>query len=1005
MIGFKMKPATFKRFSMLNAYQWKTIEQCWIANMHSVLLNQDFNPLIVDHDLIRSIKAYKLWFIDFMVKGRFTSKGVILFNLDKGLKALKTLAGYFQYYLCLDSKEYNRTPPALPFWKGWNPLDSSMSMTWFGGHLRHCRNFDRRDLSDHDIANLCQIRTFGRALPCPSRRMCRNDLLDQLKILGSKRVTERGVLDAVYIACVAFSERINIGEMPTQTHFSLSTSGCFEQPTANGGMAQYVRQRWYKPLTESFPSNTYITDVKRNKTSNLEELFKKRPRDAHRLTDAYGKSIFPADPDGSVSIPAWYGGTEFLGGENDLTQLLYRQKYFSQRKVYGQELFGGINDSDPIPNEIGDALLLCAQGEAWEQGHYVNVQGEEIPPTHIMSFGDLKVPLWLSDRAFITPIRRYIIDEHPRCKLTCLAEPGAKTRPLGNCQVWFTCITRCMRFMIEPIIARDGRARIGLRSTNKMWSFLKFVQKTHKGSGTMWCQSTDYKSATDYMPLDFIDAMWRGLTKNVSSDHPFMVYYSLIASQRKISLCDYRELSSQLIPIFGIELLNNCGSFMGEPMSFMTLNLGNIVTEELTMYCEATSDPTFERVPDTFPVILGRDPTCVCGDDFTALRAILARILLFKKVAEKVGWVLSWKDQLSKRVMIFCEDHALVTQDQKLVYIDVIKSRLLTTMTRQHSDNRSSILGKGRMLRNQLDYFENKALKSSIMTVYREIFTKVYKDTLDISLPFWLPPNCGGIGFPCLETEIPKWGWKFIKYILDVVAMPRSPEKLVKLSQLRTLNSPSKKGIATWADSLRIYSEILDGYSIFEYKGQESLKEDNILPGTIYPDQFVTDLCFLAYGREVPKDPYDPSKFDFDSLNNEASLLGFIRFDELLNEIERAVNFHTFLTSDEERTQRTLSDYIRKARKFWLRIGVFPNEDSLGVTKTDCVGFTSWVKMEKSIYSSFSGWIPIFDGKVGIFSSSPSLKVDLSRAKGMRQRTVPKRSYRSDEYVRYILDM
>jgi hypothetical protein len=436
--------------------------------------------------------------------------------------------------------------------------------------------------------------------------------------------------------------------------------------------------------------------------------------DMTEIVDAFGQHIFP---------DKWeFPPTRDWGINYTLVDVLYRRTGATSRFAWAQTLLEDLQ----FNRETGPIMLLLATAEAWAQGSFVDLDGNDAEPDLVIEIeGFPLIPLWMGSK-----IVRYKVEIPPTSKLTCLAEPGAKTRPLGNNQVWFCVITRCMRFMFEPIMARDGRLRIGLRSTNKMWTFLKFLQTRGKSWNGVYAQSSDFKASTDYIPLEIIKAIWDGFTWDLSPGHPFMVFYDLIVSNRTLALLDFKDLNQVLSDMSekdeNFSFTHKCGSFMGEPMSFMTLNGVNVVIDDICefMFTHSPSD----YIPLTVGksqenILVGKvppvddfsradigppEPACGCGDDWAAIRRYYGQIILWKSIAIQLGMVFSWKDAVSQRILIFCEDHALIRKDNTVAYVDVIKSRLLTTMTRQHSDNRSSILGKGRMLRNQLDYFENK---------------------------------------------------------------------------------------------------------------------------------------------------------------------------------------------------------------------------------------------------------------------------------------------------------
>jgi hypothetical protein len=533
-----------------------------------------------------------------------------------------------------------------------------------------------------------------------------------------------------------------------------------------------------------------------------------------------------------------------------------------------------------------------------------------------------------------------------------------------------------------------------------MWTYLKFLQKQLQKVAEIWAQSTDYKSATDYIPLDMILAIWSGLFGVLPDKHPFWVFFDLIVSNRRLTLLDFKHLLVRCNPEYTgedkIDLNHMCGSFMGEPMSYMTLDMINILIEEVSEYIFISGDKILANYRgETLP----KDPSCICGDDFAALRTSLLRILIFKETATRAGMVLSWKDQVSKRVLIFCEDHVLI-RNKKPVYVDVVKSRLLTGMARQHSDNRSSILGKGRMLRNQLDYFEDINLKRSIMTVYYSVFNRIHKYSLDHTrLPIWLPPVVGGLGFPIYEEDIPSWGWKYIKFVYDIIDIDDKIERFIRISELRVMNAPSKKGIQTWSDTLKILSKYMRKFSYHQYDGNI----DNVVieSDKIYSDQVILDLL-EKYQVLVPKDPYDPTKFDWDSLKNEASKFGFIKAEDFLSEVERTANFQSFLSQENTRSQRTYTDYCRKAKKYFWRHGLSVNERHQNITKSDVPRFTTWVKLEKAATFILEGWITVNDPRMNFFNSTVSLKLNLHTSRFQRQ--VALRGLKVSEYQQ-ILDV
>lgn len=978
MVGYKLRPSTFNRLRLLSKDQWKFIEECWIANMHTVVLSVDFDPVKQDPALVRSIQTYKVWFLEFALQGRLNKRRVSLKNREKLLKGLKQIAGYLQW--CLLSDGQNEDAPLPKYWKGYNSVTDRITLTWFAGHLQKWRNPHNIVRDDNNLTNLCQIRTFGRALPPATKAMCLSDLVDQIKVLTNEPEVPDLVLNAVKVAASKLASKLKFEEMPLRSHISLSNSGCFENPGSQGGLAEYVRKEYIAPLLDASIRDVTVDMYHCEKIPFREwyNTFLIGPESScywktNNPRDCYGNVMFPRNA--ITHLPTVFfedmmdeGPWSFTGeaSRRTLIDYFYRESSVDDRDRKIRSIFSNAGvKGKPMPPWVGTIILMVATAEAATQGHFVDLKGNIVRPWGTINVPNLKFKIPFYEKG---PLR-YVPDSLPKVRMTCLAEPGAKARTLGQSQVWFTMVSRVMRFMAEPIIARDGRARIGLRSTNKMWSYLKFLQNNVQPGHDTVLQSSDYKASTDYIPLSIISVLWKAFFHDVDKRHPCLVFDSLMACPRELSIKDKINYNGSLI--------HKCGSFMGEPMSFLTLNSMNLVVEEVSAYVYATADKTYRNIGlRSFP--LGGDPTCICGDDVGAVRANLRRILIFKDVAKDCGFRLSWKDGWSKRIMIFCEDHILLTQDpntnkHKFVYIDVIKSRLLTPMTRQHSDNRSSILSKGRMLRNQLDYVEESARKVAVLEIYHKIFSRQYSGETDrLRLPFFLPPSAGGVGYPIKESLIPKWGYKFIKFVYQVLDIENWHDRYIAICELRKLNSPSKKGIQTLNESLEIVRETIGRFH--HYISDEEPKE--ILSDVVYPDQVVQRL--LEINNRVPvSDPYT-GRYDRSSFENEAYNIGFVPITHYLDEVERSLNFQTFLTSNEVRDQRTFNKWMKDSAKFWKKKGVLDLREDPFWTLPE--NFT-FAKLEKDLLLSITGWIYLGYSQITPINSGPSLKLDFGSSR------------------------
>nr|WPR16649.1 MAG: RNA-dependent RNA polymerase [Streptophyte associated narna-like virus 18] len=957
MIGTRLKRATYNRMCLLSNRQWKTIEESWTAIMHSVLLHSEFNPILIDRELRIAICKFKIWFLEQSLRGHVTCElgkkpRVILSMWDKVLKGLKTIAGWFQFY-ALDDRINNIRPPSLPWfygWKGYFP-----TFPWFAGHLKHFKVLETRELTDLDIRSLCQIRTFGRALPTPSKNACIEDLHKQIEVLTTPNPVSPLVLQRVSEVSALLAEKLKIGDIPMQSHISVSTSGCFEVSQKDGGLAAYIRG-WVKELDQPISSvkirhDGELYDFIDHRLINISEVYR----------DCYGNRMFPglwASDDADVQ-EIWKKNPKIrmkarirarvTEGKISLLDKLYRQFGHFRKAKATRELLA----KDLYPSEVCPAILAVASSEAILQGRYLDTSGNEVKPNlYLVLSSGREIPIFSEGR----PLRYESLD-YPKVQMQCLAEPGAKTRSLGKNQAWFVIVTKIMRFMIEPILARDGRARIGLVSTNKMWSFLKFLQK--KSATGQWLQSTDYSAATDYISLDMLSAMWTPFFSRIRTGHPFLIYKDLVFCRRSLHF-------DGIFKICDNNRNHECGSFMGEPMSFMSLTLINLIVEELSacwkneISCFVTPVQKLESY----------DPVAICGDDVASVRRSLTRIKVFKHIVKCVGMKLSWKDGISRRLLIFCEEH-IIAQNKEFIYIDVIKSRLLTTMARQHSDNRSAILGKGRMLGTQLAYFDNRNLRIFVMKIYDQVFDRCHKyQMVNMQMPYFLPPSCGGLGYPIPDTQLPGWSYMFIGYIFKILEEPNILIRYYSLYQLSRLTKRNKHGLDNSSAALAAFAAMAKTEEI-QFSNEPITKFES---RTIYPDARVRDVL-TQNGIEIPSDPYTGGP-DRDHLRNEAQRFGIIRLDDLFEQIERTLNFDVFFRTEVVREQRTFTKWVKQSGVFWKKalFGLsFSEKQKLSDYGRE--KFKNLNDLDNQVLRSFSGYVfPLNWGTLD--SAGPSLRMD-----------------------------
>jgi hypothetical protein len=492
-------------------------------------------------------------------------------------------------------------------------------------------------------------------------------------------------------------------------------------------------------------------------------------------------------------------------------------------------------------------------------------------------------------------------------------------------------------------------------------------------SGEVVGQSTDYSASTDYIYLSVIKQVWKGFLSSVDYRHPFLVFSELIWSQRSLSI------DKPFIKMVSLDgKTHKRGSFMGEPLSFMTLTLINLVINEISEYYFRVEKPLWSGIDH---YINCSDPIAICGDDFGSIRRSLGRISIFNTVATQIGMKLSrGKDFQSGRVLIFCEDHILVIRDQnkglvRFEYVDVVKSRLFTTMCRQHSENRSSVLGKGRMLGNQLDYFPSENQRINFSATYFSMLDRAYSGAISTSrLPIYLPPSCGGLGIPSVAGVLPNWIGSYIDHILSIINEEDFIQRYINVMELRNLNSRNKHGIEASKEALEVLRTELTKVTFNKVKDFDVLIDNNV-----YSENEVFNYL-VKQGIEIPNDPYTGRR-DRDGLDNEAQMLGLIPLQELLSKVERCLNFDSFLSGGKVREQRTYAKWVKASNKYWGRRKVRPGPSKM--TDTPTLG-----DLEKKVTRAFSGYIFIAEESSTIFRLGPNLTTNFVRHKSDKTRVV-----------------
>jgi predicted CoA-binding protein len=274
------------------------------------------------------------------------------------------------------------------------------------------------------------------------------------------------------------------------------------------------------------------------------------------------------------------------------------------------------------------------------------------------------------------------------------------------------------------------------------------------------------------------------------------------------------------------------------------------------------------------------------------------------------------------------------------------------------------------MLGNQLAYFDDMSLKIFVMEIFDRIFDRSHAYEIhDMKLPFFLPPSCGGLGYPVATELFPRWVFPMIGYILECVEEPSISKRAFLVQEIKSLNKRLKHGMDYTKRVLRALSTNAEIEWMEFHDGQEV--PTAITPMTIYSERVVRQML-ESVDRVIPVDPYT-GNFDRDHLHNEAVQCGFRRYTDYLEQIERTINFDGVFREENVRQQRTFEQWVRKSKTFWMRtVWSKPVEIQAAYTRKGREGFTSLSNLEQLVDRCFDGYC-YPSSWISIPESGPSL--------------------------------
>jgi len=942
-LGRALTLKEIQKFGRLPENLYSRLEETWSALMQTVLMNRDFDPTIRDMSLLQAVQATKKWFLKFALRGGST-KIVDVFdddgqqigirykarsnrlaaNIDKLADMSKQISAWLQYAALTGGGAYHTesttAPKPIPMMIGWDHDNQWPTLPWMGGHLSKWRTLNWR-FDDDSLVNVLQMRSFGRALPCPSELKVRDSLKKGLETLTKGGQIDTRVLQSIEAFAEQLGRRLDVASMPIDTHISVSASASFDSTQEEGGKAADMR-RLLAPIKEStiYETWVYVADqqsfVDGEQNCTLNRLLETKDI----LYDVFGEPVFTSDwlmgtssetlasmlklPPGDHHVEVLFGGPTLL--EVMYTPFLEYQGYMSARREANK---------DWLPNTIGKVLRFISTGTMLRRGEIAPGADAVLRVVNDSKGWDLAVPLFFESGQRV----RYTPRVFPPVFLTCLAEPSFKARTLGKGESEEAILFQSMRFMAEPVLARDGRARLGLEETNKLWTFLKYVSRIADQIGeTSIIENNDFDAATDEMLLSLIEALWSGFLRPLPPDHPFWVYTKLIWCPRQL------VVDRKILPDVSQTFETRRGSMMGEPISFLTLTLYNLVVDDMTNYYAGLGLPLYSLPIETH-VFFGPLPTAICGDDVTSIRPHRRFSATHRRIITDTQMVLSTKgkDSDSLRVIFFCEDSVIVSRDTdgkwKFTYIDVIKGRLLTRMARQGTARVAAVLGKGRMLANQLEWFPSERVKCLTLAIYDRMLAREYSGWVErIRLPKCLPAGAGGLGLPYTGDSLPMEELFYARYVRWLTNQPRTTEMVTELLKLRALGRRLRYGVEPGETPVQLIHQLVN-YTLVSKNKLDG--DEPIFWNRIYRPSVVIDVYERVTGKPVPFGSYK-QKPDYDDVVRAGREIGLVPMWDYIDVIERLTTFNELLTNDGVHTPdvMTLNDWVKRSGRFWRRV-------------------------------------------------------------------------------------
>jgi len=438
-----------------------------------------------------------------------------------------------------------------------------------------------------------------------------------------------------------------------------------------------------------------------------------------------------------------------------------------------------------------------------------------------------------------------------------------------------------------------------------------------------------------------------------------------------------------------------CGSFMGEPVSFMGLTLYNLCCGEIADFwqwklskADLNWSGDWTRASLTHFACGGKFPTgyvVITGDDRTEITDQRGKFHILNQVyVQTNGKPSPGKNTVSCVHGVHAENHIYLDAGSN-IYLDVIKPKLLTPSTRFHSDNRSSIIGKGSSLFLQLHwleestFFDSKALAKRARYLYIDMMQKGFfprEMSLCKRLPIGLPPSVGGISFPISMKEADVVHQRELRFLWWLLNKASVEEFTLYAMRIQDISSEAKRGLpyqfgnSYWGKVLSSQITKSDLRVVREVNFEDTKAMFSLYDVLCYVKEHVPSVP-VSHVTGMPQVTL--------AIRHVFKTWGYVPLEAILDLMERQCTFFkAFDEGVEKRGGLSFRRYLTNLKRFWNSI----QEDTGHIDLTEPHQFKSMDDIHWRFQQRLRTFIHTDLLCDGALTSGPSLHLDLTRLNG-----------------------